>query len=136
MCIYKGSKTLIEIVAGFLKKWQLIFYGTATNPIRLRNNNGASSFAPVQPPTSSGTFIFPNNHRPSANGVPFYTSSTEGAGSGVFGSNGFSGFSNIFNVAGSNPQVAIAPLDGSPNGDFSGQQHNLMNAEESGKKVI
>lgn len=30
--------------AGILKKWQLIFYGTSTNPIRLRSQSQGFSF--------------------------------------------------------------------------------------------
>lgn len=68
------------IVVGVLKKWQLIFYGTVTNPINLRDSGSSSSgisssaysgFSSQSPqPPSSGSFVFPGS-APSPSAVPY-----------------------------------------------------------------
>ncbi|XKL69164.1 hypothetical protein PGB90_006933 [Kerria lacca] len=56
---------------GILKKWQLIFYGTATNPIRLKSVQTPQSVAPFaisQPQARSSSFPFGNAIIPSGGG--------------------------------------------------------------------
>ncbi|XP_065224139.1 furin-like protease 2 [Planococcus citri] len=55
---------------GILKRWQLIFYGTATNPIRLKSIQSPSQpipFAIQQPQARSSSFPFNNQYLPSSN---------------------------------------------------------------------
>lgn len=58
--------------SGILKRWQLIFYGTSTNPIRLKNVQSSPQsvppFAIPQPQARSGNFPFSNAYIPSGGG--------------------------------------------------------------------
>ncbi|RZF35824.1 hypothetical protein LSTR_LSTR006282 [Laodelphax striatellus] len=88
---------------GILQKWQLIFYGTATNPIRLRPPPSQRSVAQQQQ-SSSNTFSFPSNN--------FYGQSD------YFQAGAFRNLPNIFSVAGSEVKGSVAPL-GAAKGDYS-----------------
>lgn len=49
------------MVVGILKSWQLIFYGTQSNPIRLKSTQPVQAVAPFaisQPQARSGSFPF------------------------------------------------------------------------------
>lgn len=95
---------IIFTVTGILKKWQLIFYGTATNPIRIRTRQ----FNPVQAHSSyaSAHYPFPVDDDPLALGhrgdVDFFPSSTF---------QGYQGYPYV--GAASNVQASVATLDGS-----------------------
>lgn len=82
---------------GVLKKWQLIFYGTSVNPVRLRPTNGARS-TPWKSPLN--TFTFPTQSQP-------VTQVTDN----FFDADVYN-FGNVYAFAGSNPEVAISSLDG------------------------
>lgn len=52
------------LIAGILKRWQLIFYGTQPNPIRLKSSQPVQAVAPFaisQPQARSGNFPFGGN---------------------------------------------------------------------------
>lgn len=107
---------------GVLKKWQLIFYGTQTNPIRLRQTapqNGVTNLwkSPIN------TFTFPTTGQPSTQ--PF----------GDFFSTdvikNFQNFPNIYSFAGSEPEQAISSLD-----DRKISRENIEEVDKSGNKVI
>ncbi|XP_050300640.1 furin-like protease 2 [Anthonomus grandis grandis] len=57
--INAGSRHVSQV--GILKKWQLVFYGTNVNPVRLRSPNGIRS-SPWKAPVSS--FVFPTQPQP------------------------------------------------------------------------
>lgn len=89
---------------GILKKWQLIFYGTAVNPIRLRSASvpGAVWKSPLN------TFTFPSQSDYSTpdstvTAGDFYTNSFK---------NNFENYPNVYAFAGSNPEEAVSTLDG------------------------
>lgn len=88
---------------GILKKWQLIFYGTATNPIRLRNRQ----YNPVQAQTSYGFARFPNP-------IDHSLSSSHDYGDiDFFGSSTFQNYQGPYAAAASNVvQSSVATLDG------------------------
>lgn len=90
---------------GILKKWQLIFYGTATNPIRLRPDLriGSASGIPVaQVSASQNSYIFPDSQPTGSPADDYFNGFNPG----------FQNFPNIYSVAGSNPEASVAPLEG------------------------
>ncbi|KAH8385207.1 hypothetical protein KR200_005715, partial [Drosophila serrata] len=96
---------------GILSKWQLIFYGTSSQPMRLKSsellNNGGGPPQLRSSPIGSHTnpFLFPsasNIGQPANEGGNFNTDS--------FAS--YLNYQNIFTSAGSNPEPATATLDG------------------------
>uniref|UniRef100_A0A1B6CCM9 furin n=1 Tax=Clastoptera arizonana TaxID=38151 RepID=A0A1B6CCM9_9HEMI len=109
---------------GILLKWQLVFYGTATNPIRYRSASQDVGGHPqlLQQAQSSSNFDFAAPSAPSG----IYS------GSDIFNQNGFSNLPNIFSAAGSDPQVAVAPMDGQRS---RGQASAPSDAME-GRKVL
>lgn len=117
---------------GILKKWQLIFYGTATNPIRLRPSGSATALSgSPQQTASQNHFIFPNSQSPSIS--PTLDSSTFYSGSSYNPS--FQNFPNIYSVSGSDPEASVASLNDAASKDRS-LQENLMGADDSSKKVL
>lgn len=88
-------------VSGILKKWQLIFYGTATNPIRIRTRQ----FNPVHSAYSSAHYPFTIDDDPLQLAYPgnpdFFSTST------------FQDYQGPYLGAGSNVQASVATLDGS-----------------------
>lgn len=91
--------------AGVLSKWQLIFYGTQTNPIRLKSDVENTSARAVSPSTGD---IFAQSNWNEWNG---------GAGAGesnLFANNynGFVNYQNTFTGAGSSVNKKYATLDG------------------------
>ncbi|KAM3965420.1 furin-like protease 2 isoform 1-T2 [Aphomia sociella] len=101
---------------GILKKWQLIFYGTAVDPIRLRSKTRPSHVAPP--------FAFPT----AADGY-------DSIGDPFYNSDAFANYQNFPSLfaAGSNPEKAVARLDGhnvpSPHGE------NVL-ADSNDKRVM
>lgn len=101
--------------AGVLKKWQLIFYGTVIDPVRLRSKR-PSPFAP--------SYAFPT----AADGYDTISDS-------FYNTDAFANYQNFPNLfaAGSNPEKAVARLDGhnvpSPHGE------NVL-ADSNDKRVM
>ena len=82
---------------GILKRWQLIFYGTATNPIRLKNVQSPSQpipFAIQQPQARSSSFPYNLNNQ-------YLPSSNIGE---IINQQGFRNIPDIF-ASGSEPEV-------------------------------
>lgn len=84
MTVHNGGNRHVN-QAGILKKWQLIFYGTATNPIRLRSAQSQPSppFAIpqqqqvlLQPPKSPSGFPFGQLGGGQVSGTPSIYSSS------------------------------------------------------------
>ncbi|KAH8303711.1 hypothetical protein KR018_001969, partial [Drosophila ironensis] len=97
---------------GILSKWQLIFYGTSQQPMRLRSELVSSSNPQQQQQhstLSTNPFLFPSAPASGSNiGQP----ANEG---GNFNTDSFSSYlnyQNIFTSAGSNPEPATLALDG------------------------
>lgn len=114
---------------GVLKKWQLIFYGTNTNPIRLKQSyssgvSGSGAYSgyssqPSAPPASS--FVFPGPQSgPSPSAVPY----------SVF--HDYSSASSVYSGQGSEIDTAISDPNGS-----DVESDNLVGAgEDSSKRVL
>lgn len=85
---------------GILKKWQLIFYGTETNPIRLRSSSQAAW-------KSSNPISFPTRSEPYTP-EPLVTDN-------IFGPElykDFNNFQHVYSFSGSDPVQSISTLDG------------------------
>uniref|UniRef100_A0A1A9W1G0 furin n=1 Tax=Glossina brevipalpis TaxID=37001 RepID=A0A1A9W1G0_9MUSC len=106
---------------GILSKWQLIFYGTAIQPLRLKND------------------LINQQLRGSANPYAFPTESdlTQSGGDGGYfnmdPNNGVLSFQNLFTGAASNPEKAIATVDG--HNIPTPQRQNVM-ADSNNKLVL
>nr|CAD7204227.1 unnamed protein product [Timema douglasi] len=121
-----GSRRVSQ--PGVLKKWQLIFYGTATSPIRLRSHGGVSfPSASVQQSVAQAPFMFPQTSAP--NPTPAESGGFYGGSGDIFSNGGYQNFPNVYTAAGSDVQVSLAPLDS--NNKSLSYQENLMSAEES-----
>ena len=121
-----------SVFVGILKKWQLIFYGTATNPIRLRPLGSTSGLSgPSQQTAAQNSFVFPNSQSPPVS--PTLDSNTFYSGSSF--NPGFQNFPNIYSVSGSDPEASVASLNDAASKDRS-LQENLMGADDSSKKVL
>ncbi|XP_039291345.1 furin-like protease 2 [Nilaparvata lugens] len=94
---------------GILQKWQLIFYGTATNPIRLRPPPSQRLQQQQQQQSSTNSFSFPSNN--------FYGQSD------YFTSAAFRNLPNIFSVAGSQISSSITPLGGRGKSEWQSGAH-------------
>lgn len=109
---------------GVLKKWQLIFYGTSVNPIRLRPTNGARS-TPWKSPLN--TFTFPTQSQQPVTQNNFFDPD-------LF--KGFNNFPNVYTFAGSDPEQAISSLDGKKTKirDNVNNNNNIDNDEDETKE--
>lgn len=109
--------------AGVLAKWQLIFYGTQTNPIRLKSDVENTSARAVA--AAGDTFAQSN-----WNGGEW-----NGGDSNLFANNfnGFVNYQNTFAGAGSNVNKKYATLDGRT--IPTSQRENVM-ADSNNKLVI
>lgn len=107
---------------GVLSKWQLIFYGTQTYPLRFKNdqsrNNGGSGRVP-----SGNPYVFPTETDQPAAGGNFYNPDLY---------SGFNNYQNLFAGAGSQPEQAVSTLDGH-NIPMS-QRENVM--ADSNNKIV
>ncbi|XP_041766317.1 furin-like protease 2 isoform X2 [Anopheles merus] len=115
---------------GILSKWQLIFYGTQTNPIRLKSEGtrtaGAAGYSGLNP------FVFPTetdlNQQAGALG---------GAGAGYYQSadlySNFMNYPNLFSGAGSGIDKTVATLNG--HNIPTAQRENVM-ADSNNKLVV
>lgn len=106
---------------GVLKKWQLIFYGTSVNPIRLRPTNGARS-TPWKSPLN--TFTFPTQSQ-----QPVTQVSNNFFDPDLF--KGFNNFPNAYAFAGSDPEQAISSFDGKKTKIRDNDSNNIDNDEET-----
>lgn len=100
-----GASSNVELtVTGILKKWQLIFYGTATNPIRIRTRQ----FNPVQ------TNSYPYYNAPSY-GYPALRATAPELQSDIdfFRPSAFQGYQGPYVGSASNVDASVATLDGS-----------------------
>lgn len=87
---------------GILKKWQLIFYGTFVNPIRVRPAGRPQSNRPWKSPLN--TFTFPTVSE----------SVTQVTGNDFFNTDpfkNFHNFPNVYSFSGSEPEQSISSLD-------------------------
>lgn len=84
---------------GLLKKWQLIFYGTSVNPIRLRPSNGPRSTLWKTPL---------NNFFPTQSSIAQVTDKF--FNEDIF--RNFNDFQNVYAFSGSDPQESISSLNG------------------------
>lgn len=87
---------------GILKKWQLIFYGTSVNPVRLRPPNGARS-TPWKSPLN--TYTFPTLSQPVTQVTDNFFEADN-----IF--RNFQNFPNIYAFSGSDTDEAVSSLDG------------------------
>lgn len=119
--IINGGKRRVN-QAGVLSKWQLIFYGTQSNPIRLKSDLD-----------SSGRSANPSNPYISPTETDLTQSNV--GGSNYFGSNfnGFVNYQNLFSGAGSSVDKTYATLDG--HNIPTSQRENVM-ADSNNKLVI
>ncbi|XP_037934689.1 furin-like protease 2 [Teleopsis dalmanni] len=107
---------------GILSKWQLIFYGTAVQPMRLKSDLMSQQ---VRGP-GLNPFAFPTES-------DLGQSVNEG---GYFNTDQFSGYlnyQNLFTGAGSNPEQAVATVDG--HNIPTPQRQNVM-ADSNNKLVL
>lgn len=115
-----------------MKKWQLIFYGTNSNPVRLRNGEYSSGISasgsysgfasqPPPPPPPSSSFGFPGTHNvPAPSSVPY----------NVF--RDYSSASSAYSGQGSEIDTTISDPNGS-----DVESDNLVSAgEDSSKRVF
>lgn len=117
--IINGGKRKVN-QAGVLSKWQLIFYGTQTNPIRLKTDASAARSAPYSPYISSPT---ETDLSRSSLGQNYFSNSF----------NGYVNYQNIFAGAGSNVEKTYTTLDG--HNIPTSQRENVM-ADSNNKLVI
>lgn len=103
--------------AGVLSKWQLIFYGTQTNPIRLKTDGQSTSARAVGSPL----------------GTDWEWTTGENLNSFSNNFNGFVNYQNSFASAGSNVNKKYATLDGRT--IPTSQRENVM-ADSNNKLVI
>lgn len=106
---------------GILNKWQLIFYGTQSNPIRLRSdtqlNGSGARFASTNP------FVFPTDSVLSQSPGSFYNSDLY---------SGFVNYPNLFSGAGSSKDQVVQSMDG--HNIPTPQRHNVM--ADSNNKIV
>jgi proprotein convertase subtilisin/kexin type 5 len=114
--------------AGVLSKWQLIFYGTQTNPIRLKSDVESTS-ARASSVASGVSDIY------SRGNVAAAEWEWNGDSANLFSTNfnGFTNYQNSFTGAGSNVNKKFATLDGRT--IPTSQRENVM-ADSNNKLVI
>ncbi|XP_062140559.1 furin-like protease 2 isoform X2 [Drosophila sulfurigaster albostrigata] len=115
---------------GILSKWQLIFYGTSSQPMRLKSELLNTQLR--NSPVASNPFIFSsasNIGQPANEGGNFNTDNFAG----------YLNYQNIFSSAGSSPEVATATLDGhsvNTSAIVLQQQQQLANVNGSGDNKL
>ena len=93
-------------VTGILKKWQLIFYGTATNPIRIRTRQFNPVQTPLQAYSSPVQYQYPFAQQPLTPVRDHYDTD-------FFPPSAFQGYQSPYVGAASNLEASVATLDGS-----------------------
>lgn len=138
--------------AGILHKWQLIFYGTQTNPIRLKGDLSSGgggvggvggSVAAGLPRLNSNPFVFPTetNINGGSGGI------VAGGGGAVAGSyyqqppsdlySGYANYQNLYAGAASSNEKYYATLDGgSHNVNIPTPQRENVMADANNKNVL
>ncbi|XP_058061771.1 furin-like protease 2 [Anopheles bellator] len=123
--------------AGILSKWQLIFYGTQTNPIRLKSEGGGTrSGAAAGYAAAAGLpnpFVFPTETDQQSAGL-----GAAGAAGGAYYQSSdlysnFMNFPNLFSGAGSGIDKTVATLNG--HNIPTAQRENVM-ADSNNKLVV
>lgn len=103
---------------GILSKWQLIFYGTQTNPIRLKNDPN------LRDSTQRVPFVFPTDSDLSQ---PLgYNYNTD-----LY--SGYVNYQNLFNGAASNNEQSVSALDGH---NIPTPQREIVMADSNNKIVL
>lgn len=119
--------------AGVLSKWQLIFYGTQTNPIRLKTDVDSASgrAAAIQ----SGTTDIFNRGSSAANEWEWNGGAGSSDSANLFSNNfnGFTNYQNSFATAGSNVNKKFATLDGRT---IPTSQREMVMADSNNKLVV
>ncbi|CAH1972311.1 unnamed protein product [Acanthoscelides obtectus] len=100
---------------GILKKWQLIFYGTSVNPVRLRTPNGARS-TPWKSPLNNIAFPTQPQPLPQVSNNFFDTSD-------YF--KNFQNFPNVYEFSGSDQDPIVSSLDGKKVRDNNSQNNQV-----------
>ncbi|XP_031779685.1 furin-like protease 2 isoform X2 [Nasonia vitripennis] len=95
---------------GILKKWQLVFYGTASNPIRIRTKQ----YNPVQAPSEAqlSSIHYPA-HYERAQAQPVRASDYDYPNADFFSTSGFQAYQDPYAGAASNVDPSMTTLDGS-----------------------
>lgn len=107
---------------GILSKWQLIFYGTQVNPIRLKN--GGQDPSNLRRVTGLNPFVFPTDTDlgQTQSGNAYYNSDPYG----------YLNYQNLFTGAGSSPEKSVATVDG--HNIPTPQRQNVM--ADSNNKIV
>lgn len=121
--IINGGKRRVN-QAGVLSKWQLIFYGTQTNPVRVKSDIENTSARAI---ASSSSGIFQRN------GGEWEWNADTNLFSNGNNFNGFVNYQNSFTGAGSNVNKKYATVDGRT--IPTSQRENVM-ADSNNKLVI
>lgn len=108
---------------GILSKWQLIFYGTSTNPVRLKGGDLQNTGSLRRPP-GVNPFVFPTDSDLNSQAGPYYNSDPYA---------GFANYQNLYTGAGSNPEQAVATVDGH---NIPTPQHQNVMADSNNKLVL
>lgn len=121
---------------GILSKWQLIFYGTQTNPIRLktdpnfRGGNGGGGGATQRVP-----FAFPTDYEALGAGAAGIVPQQSGGGAyqqqDLYA--GYVNYQNLFNGAASSNDQTVAALDGH---NIPTPQREIVMADSNNKMVL
>lgn len=137
--------------AGILHKWQLIFYGTQTNPIRLKGDLSSSGgsgnpAASGLPRLNSNPFVFPTETN--INGGGGSGGIAAGTGAAAAGSyypqppsdlySGYANYQNLFAGAASNTEKVYATFmdGGSHNVNIPTPQRENVMADANNKNVL
>lgn len=104
---------------GILSKWQLIFYGTQTNPIRLKTDTGHSRDSSQRVP-----FVFPTDS--DLNQPLSYNYNSD-----LY--SGYVNYQNLFNGAASSNDQTVAGLDGH---NIPTPQREIVMADSNNKIVL
>lgn len=105
--------------AGILSKWQLIFYGTQSNPIRLKNDPN------LRESTQRAPFVFPTDSDLSQQPLG-YSYNTD-----LY--SGYVNYQNLFNGAASNNEQSVSTLDGH---NIPTPQREIVMADSNNKIVL
>lgn len=112
---------------GILSKWQLIFYGTQTNPIHLKTDvRGGTSIGQISRISNVNPFVFPTD---SDLNQPL-TYNTNNYNTDPYTT--YVNYQNLFSGAASNPEQSISTLDG--HNIPTPQRENVM--ADSNNKIV
>lgn len=106
---------------GILSKWQLIFYGTQVNPVRLKN--GGQDQQNLRRVTGLNPFVYPTDADLSQRAGILYNPDPYA---------GYLNYQNLFTGAGSSPEKSVATVDG--HNIPTPQRQNVM--ADSNNKIV